>query len=148
MSGMRIWLIVDNYWVYRTGFNVINVSVHGASTIFGIALWNTQHVARWHWLIIELSAAFLQKNVCCNSFTMSKKWASTECQWLFALDLGKCKGCVVTSHHNRTIRCLAVQKWLQKHRYYVLMKSVNRASTTFGLASRKILELNSDMKPY
>jgi hypothetical protein len=46
-------------------------------------------------------------------------------------------GCAVTAHHTPTIGGLSIEQWWQKRFYYVLKMSVNRASTTFGLASWK-----------
>jgi hypothetical protein len=46
-------------------------------------------------------------------------------------------GCAVTANHNPTIGGLSIEQWWQKRFYYVLKMSVNRASTTFGLASGK-----------
>jgi len=56
-------------------------------------------------------------------------------------------GCAVTVRHNGTIDCLSMdQSWWQ-YFYYFLKMSVNRASTTFGLASWKMNELCGDVTP-
>ena len=68
-----------------------------------------------HWTIIKLSATFLHKNGCEYIATMSYKCASMERQRLLALHLGKCKGCVATLTHNRTIGRLSRQKCLQQN---------------------------------
>ena len=57
-------------------------------------------------------------------------------------------GCAVTVRHNRTIGRLSMAHWWWQHFYYVLKMSINRASTTFGLASWKMDELGGDVTPY
>jgi hypothetical protein len=47
-------------------------------------------------------------------------------------------GCAVTVSHNQTIGRLSMEKWWWQHFYYVLKMSINRESTTFGLASGKM----------
>jgi len=54
-------------------------------------------------------------------------------------------GCAVTVRHNRTIGRLSMERWWWQHFSYVLKMSVNRASTTFGLAFWKIHELGGDV---
>jgi hypothetical protein len=56
-------------------------------------------------------------------------------------------GCAVTAHHNQTIGRLSIEHWWQKLFYYVLKMSVNRASTTFGLASWKSHGVCSEVAP-
>jgi hypothetical protein len=56
-------------------------------------------------------------------------------------------GCAVTVSHNATIGCLSIEQWWWQHYYYVLKMSVNRASTTFGLASCNMHGLCSDVAP-
>jgi len=56
-------------------------------------------------------------------------------------------GCVVTVGHNRNIGHLSMEQWWWQHFYYVLIMSVNKASTTFGLASWKMDELCGDVTP-
>jgi len=57
-------------------------------------------------------------------------------------------GFAATFTHNRTMARLSSQIWSRKHRYYVLKMSVNGASTTLGIASRKMQVLCSDNEPY
>jgi len=54
-------------------------------------------------------------------------------------------GCALRVHHNRNIACLSIEQWWWQHFCYVLKMSVNRASTTFGLASWKMHELCGDV---
>jgi hypothetical protein len=56
-------------------------------------------------------------------------------------------GCAVTVSHNQTIGPLSMEQWWWQHFYYVLKMSVNRASTTFGLASWKMNGLCGDVTP-
>jgi len=56
-------------------------------------------------------------------------------------------GCVVTVRHNQNISRLSMEQCWWQHFYYVLKMSVNRASTTFGLASWKMHELCGDVTP-
>jgi hypothetical protein len=56
-------------------------------------------------------------------------------------------GGAVTVSHNQTIGCLSIEQWWQQHFYYVLTMSVNRASTTLGLASWKMHRVCSDLTP-
>jgi len=56
-------------------------------------------------------------------------------------------GCAVTVHHNQTVGRLSMDQWWWQHFYYVLKMSVNRASTTFGLASWKMHELCGEVTP-
>jgi len=57
------------------------------------------------------------------------------------------EGFTATLTHNRTIACLSNHKWLQQHRYYVLILSVNGVSTTFILALWKMQVLCGEIKP-
>jgi hypothetical protein len=59
----------------------------------------------------------------------------------------QCKGCVATLNYHRTIGRLSPRKWLRLHRYYVLIMSVNSASTTSSLAFLKIQGLCSNINP-
>jgi hypothetical protein len=79
--------------------------------------------------------------------TMFSQLASTEHRQLLALHHGNSKGCVATWSHHRTIGCLSEQKLLQKHCYNVLKICVNGASTTFSLASLKMLRLCGVIHP-
>jgi len=56
-------------------------------------------------------------------------------------------GCAVTVRHNRNIGRLSIEQWWWQHFFYVLKMSINRASTTFGLASWKMHELCGDIDP-
>jgi hypothetical protein len=56
-------------------------------------------------------------------------------------------GCAATLPHNRAICRLSRQNLLQQHRYNVLKMSINGASTTFGIVSRKIIGLCLNIKP-
>jgi len=56
-------------------------------------------------------------------------------------------GCAVTVRYNQTIGLLAVEHWWQQLFYYVLKMSVNRASTTFGVASWKMHGVGGDVTP-
>jgi len=56
-------------------------------------------------------------------------------------------GCAVTALHNQTIGRISIEQWWQKLFYYVLKMSVNRASTTFGLASWKRHGVCGDVTP-
>jgi hypothetical protein len=56
-------------------------------------------------------------------------------------------GCAVTASHNQTIGRLSIEQWWQQLFYYVLKMSVNRVSTTFGLASWKRHEVYGDVTP-
>jgi len=56
-------------------------------------------------------------------------------------------GCAVTVSHNGTIGRLSMEKWWWQHIYYVLNKSVNRASTTLGLAPWSMHGLGGDITP-
>jgi len=56
-------------------------------------------------------------------------------------------GCAVTLSHNQTIGPLSTEQYWWQHFYYVLKMSVNRASTTFGLASWKLHGLCADVTP-
>jgi hypothetical protein len=56
-------------------------------------------------------------------------------------------GCAVTERHNQTIGRLSMEQWWWQHFYNVLKMSVNRASTTFGLASWKMHGLCGDVTP-
>jgi len=56
-------------------------------------------------------------------------------------------GCAVKVHHTRNIGRLSMEQWWWQHVYYVLKLSVNRASTTFGLASWKMHELCGNVAP-
>jgi hypothetical protein len=107
------------------------VSVSGAFKIVVIACWNMQRDSPQQYVLMELSAAFQVKNGCDNFATMSENWASTECQWLLALNHAKCKGSAATVSHNRTVGRLSGRKWLRQNRDYVLKMSVNGASINF-----------------
>jgi len=56
-------------------------------------------------------------------------------------------GCAVPVLHNRNIGRLSMEQWWWQHFYYVLKMSINRASTTFALASWKMHELCGDVTP-
>jgi len=56
-------------------------------------------------------------------------------------------GCAGTVNYIQTIGRLSIQQWWQQHFYYVLKMSINRASTTFGLASWNIHGLCGDVTP-
>jgi len=56
-------------------------------------------------------------------------------------------GWAVTVRHNQNISCLSMEQWWWQHFYYVLKMSVNRVSTTFGLASSKMHDLCGDVTP-
>jgi len=56
-------------------------------------------------------------------------------------------GGAVTAHHNQTIGRLSIEQCWQKRFYYVLKMSVNRASTTLGLASWKRHGVCGDVTP-
>jgi len=56
-------------------------------------------------------------------------------------------GCAVKFSHNQTIGCLSMEQWWWQHFYYVRKMSVNRALTTFGLASWKMHGLGGDVTP-
>jgi hypothetical protein len=68
-----------------------------------------------------------------------------ERQQLWALYLGKSKGCAATLSRNQTISWLSREKQLRRHHYYVQKMSVNGASTTFRHASWKIRGQCSDI---
>jgi hypothetical protein len=101
----------------------------------------------WQVPIIELSAAFQGYDWCDNTASMSQKWVSKKCEWLLALHLGKSKGSVATLSYNWTISRLPGYWLLRQHRYYVPMVSINRASTSFGLATWRIQWLCSNINP-
>jgi hypothetical protein len=56
-------------------------------------------------------------------------------------------GYAMTLTHNRTIGCIATDKWVLQRCYYVLKMSVNGASMTFGHASWTIQGLCGDVVP-
>jgi len=56
-------------------------------------------------------------------------------------------GCAVTASHNQTIGRHSIAQWWWQHFHYVLKMSVNRASTTFGIASWKMHGLCGDITP-
>jgi hypothetical protein len=56
-------------------------------------------------------------------------------------------GCAVTVSHNQTIGPISIEQWWPQHFYYVLKMSVNRVSTTFGLASWKMHGVCGDVTP-
>jgi len=56
-------------------------------------------------------------------------------------------GCEVTVPHNQTTGRLSIEEWWWQHFYTVLKMSVNRASTIFGLASRKLDGLYGNIAP-
>jgi len=97
--------------------------------------------------MIKQSAAFLGKNGGCNTAAKSWKWVSTEHGQLLALHLGRSKGRVATSTHNRSIGIFSRQKWLRQHRCYVQRMSVNGASMIVDLASCILKGLSDDMNP-
>jgi len=132
---MCIQFIPYNYWEYKRCFDVMNVSFNWVSTIVGLASCIIFRAAWQHQLIIEVSVAFLSKNGCDNSATMSETWAAMERQRLTALHLGTSKGCAVMLTHDRTIGRLSWQSWLRQHCCYVLYMSINGVSTILGLAS-------------
>jgi len=69
-----------------------------------------------------------------------------ERQQLWALYLGKSWGCAATLSHNKIIGRLSRQRQLRRYCYYVLKMSINGASTTLDLGSRKILGMCGDIK--
>jgi hypothetical protein len=56
-------------------------------------------------------------------------------------------GCAIKAHHNQTIGRLSIEQWWEKLFYYVLKMSVNRESTTFGLAFWKRHGVCGDVTP-
>ena len=147
MSVMSIWFVAYNYWVYKGCFDVINVSVNRVSTIFSLIHWAIDglhcHILRkWQYWSV-----FLRKR----QMTCSLAHPKNECQRSIN-DFWHCVmkhavGCAVALTQNRTIGCLSREKWRWQHCYYVLKMSVNRASTTCGLASWKMQGLCSDVTP-
>ena len=145
MSIMSIRFIAYNWWRCEGCFDVINVSVDRASTIFSLthSAINRLHchiLPKWmHWSVL------LRKR----QMTRSLPHPKNELQWsvndFWPCILQNPKGCAATLTHKWTIGHLSRQKWLHQQCYYVLKSSVNRVSTTYGLASRKIQELCGDI---
>jgi hypothetical protein len=56
-------------------------------------------------------------------------------------------GCVVTESYNQTIGRMSIEQWWCQRFYYVLKMSVNRALTTYSVASWKMHGLCGDVTP-
>jgi len=147
MSKLCIWFVAYNCWVFKGCFDVINVSVNRVSTILSLT-HSAINRLRFHILPTRMyKLALLQKK----QMTRSLPHPTNECQWSFN-NVWHCVmkhpvSCAVTVSHNQTIGCLSMEQWWWQHFYYVLKMSINRVSTTFGLASWKMHGLGGDVTP-
>jgi len=125
MSIMSIWFVAYNYSMDEGCFDVINVIVNRASTIFSLT----------HWALKRLHCHILPKWIYWS--TLLRKWKMTcllphpENERPLSLNefwpciLQNPESSVATLTHNRTIGRVSRQKWLPQQCYYVLTMSVN-----------------------
>ena len=133
--------------MYKGCFDVINVCVNRVSTISSItnSAINGQHCP------ILPKRMYRSELLRKKSLTWSLPHPTNERQ-RSVNDCWHCVmkypvGCAATVRHNRTIGRLSIEQWWWQHFYYVLKMSINRASTTFGLASWKLHGLCGDVTP-
>jgi hypothetical protein len=148
MSIMCIWFIATDYWVYKGCFNEINVSVNRVSTISS----HTQSAINGlHCHILPKgtyrSTLLENKHMTC-SLPHPKNERQPSMNDFWHCIMKHPAGCAVTVSHNRTIGCLSMEQWWWQLFYYVLKISVNRASTTLGLACCKMHGRWGDITTY
>jgi len=138
MSKMCIWFVAYNYWVYKGCFNVINVSVNRVSTILNLthSAINGLHFPILPKHMYRLALLRKKQLICLLPHPKNERQQSINYVWHCVRKYPV--GCAVTVSHNRTIGHLSIEQWCWQHFYCVLKMSVNRASTTFGLASWKM----------
>jgi len=147
MSIMCIWLVGYNYWLYKGCFDVINVSVNRVSTILSLthSAINGLHC---HILPKRMyTSALLRQRQMTRSLPYPKNEGQQSVNNFWHCGMNHPVGCGVIIRHNRTIGPLSIEQLWWQHFYYGLRMRVNRASTTFGLASWKMDGLCSDMTP-
>jgi hypothetical protein len=121
--------------VYKGCFDVINVSVNGASTILSLphAAINGLHSPSLSKRMYM--SALLPKNQMIRSLPDPKNERQCSVNDCWHCVMKYPVGCVLTVSHDRTIGCLSIEQWWWQHFYHVLTMSVNRVSTTLSLAS-------------
>jgi len=147
MSKMCICFVAYNYWVYKGCFDVMHVCVNRVSTIWHLT----------HWAINGLHCPILPKRMNRSALLRRKKMTRSlphpkNERQRSVNDFGHCVltypvGRAVAVRHNQTIGRLSIEQWWWQHFYYVLIMSVNRASTIFGLGSWKLHGLCGDVTP-
>jgi len=133
--------------VYKGCFDVINVSINIVSTIL-----SHTHLAinGLHCHIGPKSmykSALLRNKQMTHSLPHTKNDRQRSVNDVWHCVMKHSVGCVGTVSHNRTISRLSIQRSRQQHFYYVLKMSVNRVSTTFGLASWEMNGLCGNINP-
>jgi len=144
---MSIWLVAYNDWVYKGCFDVINVNVNRLWMILGLT---HSAINRLHCHILPklmYRSSLLRKMKMRRALPHPKNEHQQNINDFWHSVMKHPVGGVVTVHHDRTIGPLSMEQWWWPHIYYVLKMSVNRASTTFGLASWKMHELCGDVTP-
>ena len=144
---MRIWFVAFNFWVYKGCFNVINVSVNRVSTILSHkdSAFSGLHChigPKWMY-----KSALLRKKQMTRLLPHPKNERQQSVNNFWHCVMKHPVGCAGTVNYIQTIGRLSIQQWWQQHFYYVLKMSINRASTTFGLASWNIHGLCGDVTP-
>jgi hypothetical protein len=124
--------------VYKGFFNVINVSVNRVSTILSCT-----HLAinglHCHILPKRMyKSVLLRKKQMTRSLPHPKNEHPRSVNDFWHCVMKHPVGCAVTVSHNRTVGRVAIEQWWWQQFYYVLKMSVNRSSTTLGLASQKL----------
>jgi hypothetical protein len=126
---------------------VINVCVNNVSTILNL----THSAINWLHCSILPTRMYRSALLRTQQVTRSLPPPTNECQ-RSVNDFFHCVkkylvGFAVTVRHNQTIGRLSIQQWWCQHFYYVLKMSINRASTTFVLASWKLQGLCCNVTP-
>jgi len=147
MSKMCIYLVANNYWVYKGCFDVINVCINWVSTIFGLT---HSAINELHCPILRMRmyrSALLRKRKMTQSLPDRKILRQRSVNDFWHCVMKYAVGCAVTVRHNQTIGSHSTEQWWWKQFYCVLKMSVNRASPTFGLGYWKLHGLCGDDMP-
>jgi len=144
---MHIWFVAYNSWLYKGCFDVINVSVNRVSTIL-IFTHSAINGLNYHILPKWMSkSALLQKKQISRSLPHPENECQQSVNDFYHCVMKHPVGCAGTVNHNRTIGHLSIEQWWWQHFYDTIKMSLNRASTTFGIASWNKLGLCGDITP-